>query len=240
MKIPELKVSITKAAVDGRVVEVVEYEEYGKNKSLYEGRSDVSIPVKYKNEDILLPLKGEYNGNPFSPGVYSAGCLDFFNYPEDGFVERYIPKNTVTMTNTDNIRELIKLGNESRKLDEVFITTPDNITNIPIKENDQPEMIALKTALNSKHIDIDAYANRFGDNYPNDKRQLKSSSVTLNIVKRYCDNCDMEALLIIRDKSRDVPNPIGREISISLTEPIDDSWFQNQSAFSDSSSFIDE
>jgi hypothetical protein len=33
---------------------------------------------------------------------------------------------------------------------------------------------------------------------------------------------DMEALLTLRDKSPDVPNPIGREITVSLTDGYSD------------------
>jgi hypothetical protein len=78
-------------------------------------------------------------------------------------------------------------------------------------------------ALNDKNIDLDKYAGRFQDNYPNDKRQLKNHSMTLNILKRFCKNCDIEAVLTLRDRNPDVPNPIGHEVSISLTEDfIDD------------------
>jgi hypothetical protein len=67
------------------------------------------------------------------------------------------------------------------------------------------------------HCDIGKYNQRFGQNFPNDKRQLKNSSVTLKIIDRYCDNLDMEAILTIRDREPGVPNPINRPISISLT-----------------------
>lgn len=220
MEIPSLNVSVTKAAVNGQVVDVIEYDEYIANKQLYDGRSDVAIPTKMGDREILLPLKGNMptNTNLLSPGVYNSGCVDFFINPDEAFAERYVSKNTVTMSNNSDIRDLIIAGEKSKKLDEPFITTPDNITNIPIKDNDQPEMIALKTALNLKHIDLDTYAGRFGDNFPNDKRQLKSNSATLNIIKRYCNNCDIEAVLTLKDKSEDVPNPMKREVSISLTD----------------------
>lgn len=223
--IPKMQaITITKAAINGQVVDVVEYDEYTKNKRIYEGRIDVAIPVTdSRGKDILLPVKGNYpssNTTLLSPGVYNAGPVDFFVEPEEAFTDRYVSKNPITMSNGDDIRDLIIAGEKSKKLDEPFITSPDNITNIPIKENDQPEMVALKMALNSKKIDIDKYAPRFGSNFPNDKRQLKGDSATLNIIKRYCNNMDMEALLTLRDKDPDVPNPMGMEITISLTKPI--------------------
>ena len=213
--------SVTKSAANGQVYDLILYDEYGKNFNMYNGRTDVAVSANCRGKDIILPIKGKYSGNPISPGVYDAGCVDFFNYPDETTIERYVPTNTVHMSNREDIGNLIKSGEIAKRLDEPFITTPDNITNIPIKETDQPEMVALKTALNSKHIDIDKYAGRFGDNYPNDKRQLKLESATLKIIKRFCENCDMDAVLILKDRDKDVPNPMNREIRVSLTKPID-------------------
>ena len=227
MEIPPLKVSITKAAINGQVVDVVDYDEYSNHIDCYNGRNDVAIPVDMRGREILLPIKGSYSSNVTLPGVYNAGCVDFLIYPDEAFIERYIPKDFISMSNTDDIRELIKNGDAARKLDEPFITSPDSITCIPIKETDQPEMKGLKMALNAKNIDIDKYAARFGDNYPNDKRQLKNSNATLKIIKRFCENCDMEAILTFRDKNPDVPNPMNTEITVSLTDEIDEEDSEN-------------
>lgn len=222
MEIPPLNVSVMKAAVNGQVVDVVNYEEYSDNIDLYGSRSDVAIPINMHGRDILLPVRGEYAPNVTVPGVYNAGCVDFLIYPDEAFVERYVPKDYISMSNSDDIKELIKSGDAARKLDEPFITSPDSITCIPIKDTDQPEMKGLKMALNAKSIDIDKYAPRFGDNFPNDKRQLKNTNATLKIIKRFCENCDMEAILTFRDRSPDVPNPMNTEITVSLTDAIND------------------
>ena len=227
MEIPPLKVSITKAAINGQVVDVVDYDEYSNHIDCYNGRNDVAIPVDMRGREILLPVKGTYSSNVTLPGVYNAGCVDFLIYPDEAFVERYMPKDFISMSNTDDIKELIKNGDAARKLDEPFITSPDSITCIPIKETDQPEMKGLKMALNAKNIDIDKYAARFGDNYPNDKRQLKNSNATLKIIKRFCENCDMEAILTFRDKNPNVPNPMNTEITVSLTDEIDEEDSEN-------------
>ena len=227
MEIPPLKVSITKAAINGQVVDVVDYDEYSSHIDCYSGRNDVAIPVDMRGREILLHVKGKYSSNVTLPGVYNAGCVDFLIYPDEAFAERYMPKDFISMSNTDDIRELIKNGDAARKLDEPFITSPDSITCIPIKETDQPEMKGLKMALNAKNIDIDKYAARFGDNYPNDKRQLKNSNATLKIIKRFCENCDMEAILTFRDKNPDVPNPMNTEITVSLTDEIDEEDSEN-------------
>ncbi len=242
LEIPPLNVSVTKAAVNGQVVDVVDYAEYAKHIDSYKMRSDVAIPVDMNGREILLPIKGEYNSNATIPGVYNAGCVDFLIYPDEAFTERYIPKDFISMSNTDDIKELIKNGDAARKLDEPFITSPDSITNIPVKDTDQPEMKGLKMALNAKNIDIDKYAPRFGDNFPNDKRQLKNSNATLKIIKRFCENCDMEVTLTFKDKSPDVPNPMNTEITVSLTENDidDDSENMYNIDSEDSSEYSDE
>ena len=221
--LPPLNISVTKAPVNGQTFDIIDYEEYREHFDAYSGRSDVAIAIDHRGRQMMLPYRGSYNGST-TPGVYNAGCIDFIVKPEEGFADRYIPdpESIICLSNTDTIRDLIIKEDSVKKLDEPFITTPDNITNIPINPNDQPEMVCLKKALNAKKIDIDKYAGRFGDNFPNDKRQLKSKGATLNIIKRYCKNCDMEALLILRDASPDVANPMNTEVCVSLTSLIEE------------------
>ena len=78
-------------------------------------------------------------------------------------------------------------------------------------------MKALKQAITAKNIDIDKYADRFGENFPNDKRKLKDEKITLFLLKRMAECLDMNVDLIISDKSPNVPNPIGIPIKVSLT-----------------------
>lgn len=228
MEIPKLNISITKAAINGQVVDVITREEYFNNPDLYKNGS---YAVKsLHNDEVLLPIKGTYTDNCTLPGVYSLGPEITVDVdPDNAFISRYIPDKYISMSNSDDIKELIKEGDAMRKLDEPFLTSPDNITFIPVKDNDQPEMKALKMALNAKNIDLDKYASRFGENFPNDKRQLKNPNATLKIIKRFCENCDMDAVLTFRDKNPDVPNPMNTEISVSLTEIIEEDNYPSES-----------
>lgn len=215
-----LNIHVRKAAVNNSVYDMIEYEDYYKNRDAYIGKGNVAIHDKSDTgKDILLPLRDKYPANGTNvPGVYNAGnVISFIVKPQRNEEDKYVASKIADFSSEMNIQEIIKSGEEASKLDEMFITTADNITSIPISEYDQPEMKCLKSALNEKQIDIDKYGWRFGDNFPNDKRQLKNHSATLNIIKRYCKNCDMEALLTLRDTSGSVPNPIGREITVSLT-----------------------
>lgn len=216
--IKPLDVKVKKAAANGQIYDMVTYDEYSAEPDQYLERTGVGILSEYKGEELLLPLRDKYNGQPISPGVYNAGPVDFIVYPDEISRPKYVPSKVAEFSNLMSIKDIINSAEIAKRLDEPFITTPDNITRISIEPEDQPEMRALKMALNEKNIDIDKYAGRFGDNFPNDKRQLKNNGATLNIIKRFCKNCDMEALITLRDKSPDVPNPMNTEITISLTE----------------------
>lgn len=224
--LPEMKLGIKRAVTNGQVCEVLEYDEYIEefnrcfmNPDIPRERTDLAVLVDNGDQNLLLPLRFEFNPSPISPGIYRACAspISFQKLPSAEAMHKYIPEKIVSIDNLDDIQDIIKAGEEIKRLDEPFITTPDEITKIPIRLNDQQEMVALKTAINEKNVDIDKYANRFGNNFPNDKRQLKNNSVTLNIIKRFADNMDMEVLLTLRDRDPNVPNPIGKEITVSLT-----------------------
>lgn len=232
MDIPELNIEVTKASINGQILDVISREEYFKNPELY---YNGSYGMRHESDDgeLILPIKGQYNDNCTMPGIYNIGFGTVDIVPDKAFVEKYKPESYLNFKNTDDIKKLIKAGDAIKSLDEAFITSPDNITNIPIRDTDQPEMRALKMALNAKNIDIDRYAGRFGENFPNDKRQLKNGSATLKIIKRFCDNCDMEAVLTFKDRSPDVPNPMNTEITVSLTDFVYDDEDENSSEFTD-------
>lgn len=219
-KIPSLNVSLKRAVSNGQVYEVLTEKEYFEAPEKYVDRNDIGILIDYKGSDVVIPLRNEDNASPVSPGLYHApnSPIAFTKIPDESVIHKYVPDKIVSINNLSNVQDIIKTSEEIRKLDEPFITTPDEITKIPMRPDDQPEMICLKSAINAKNIDIDKYANRFSSNYPNDKRQLRNSSVTLNIIKRFCKNMDMEAVLTLRDKNPEVPNPMGREITVSLTD----------------------
>lgn len=226
LKMPDI--SIKRTVSNGKVYEMVEREEYLQNPDIYLDRNDVGVvirPKEYDGQELVVPLRRmKGTDNPISPGVYHMGPIDYTVVPDKTVYKNYIPDQVVEIRTGMDAREILESGEAISRLDEPFITTPDSITRINISPDDDPEMRILKEALNEKNIDLDKYAGRFGKNFPNDKRQLKGGSITLNIIKRFCNNMDMEAILTLKDRNEDVPNPIGKELSISLTDSfIDDS-----------------
>ena len=77
MEIPPLKVSITKAAINGQVVDVVDYDEYSNHIDCYSGRNDVAIPVDMRGREILLPVKGKYSSNMRKKANFARNASKF-------------------------------------------------------------------------------------------------------------------------------------------------------------------
>lgn len=213
--IKPLNIKVTRCVISGQMYDLMNYEEFSK---LQEYIPNTAIIEKVDDKNIVLPYRGNYSNQQTSPGIYSSGCVDFVIYPEAQDVDQYVPTKIIELSNNTAMKDILERKETLARLDEPWITSPDNITQFTITEDDRPEMRCLKTALNKKRVDIDKYSARFGDNFPNDKRQLKNTGATLNIIKRFCKHMDMEAVLTLRDKNSSVPNPIGTEVTVSLTE----------------------
>ena len=199
-----------KAIVNGRVTTVVTPAEALNNKLYQDKFSSVEI------EGYTLPVKKSYD--PSSPGFYisPSGKIGKIIYPNEQDREEYSSKNAVDFSNIQNMKELISKQEEVTRLESEVLSNSDNLFKPIPKENDSPEMKALKEAICSKNIDIDAYADRFLDNFNNDKRLLKGSNITISKMKSICDKLDMKVTLIISDASSNVPNPIGKSISVDI------------------------
>lgn len=218
MNIRPLKTSVSAAMIKGESYNVLSYDDYRKSQALWE-TGNIAVEIENNKHNYVLPYRGEYqNQNPSNqPGIYNSGSLDFIVFPNKNETENYMDIPVITISSEDSIKDIIEKENVLNKLAEPWITNPDNITTIHHKDSDDPSMKILKEAINMKRCDIDKYAPRFGDNYPNDKRQLKNSGVTLKIIERFCENLDMEPILTIRDKEPGVPNPMKQPVTISLS-----------------------
>ena len=208
--------SVSSAMIKGESYNVLTYDEYRNSQALWDMGSIAVIEEK-DGDKYVLPYRGEYTeSKSLQPGIYSAGSLDFEVLPKASDEDTYKNIPVITISSNDDIQTILEKEKVLSKLAEPWISSPDNITVINVKETDGPGMKCLKTAINNKHCDMDRYGHKFGQNFPNDKRQLKNDEVTIKIIDRYCRNMDMEAILTIRDKNPQVANPIGEPVSVSL------------------------
>ena len=220
-EIMPLNVSIKKSIVNGSMYDIISEEDYEKNKRNYPNNSTIAVEKEVDGKIVDLPIRNinYYSDGTLTPGIYTGdrSPLEFTVLPNSDNIMNFVPRKTVEINNHNSMKEILQKEETISRMSEPWITSPDNISIFQITDEDQPEMKALKQALNAKQIDLDKYSIRFGNNFPNDKRQLRTHSATLNIIKRFCDNLDMDAVLILKDKHPNVPNPIGKEIEVCLT-----------------------
>ena len=136
--------------------------------------------------------------------------------PDEKHTEMYSDKNIIDFNNAKDISDIIKKDNLVRDIENDILTTKDNIFQLNIGNNDMPVMVALKQAINSKQVDIKQYEDRF-DQFQNDIRLLKGSNITLGKLVSTCDNFDISAELILKDKEG-CANPMNIEIKTDLTD----------------------
>ena len=201
--------SLEKAKINDAIYDVIDIEEYYKNPSAYgsytaiNGRDGFIYPIRTKTDT--------------RPGFYPTGGLDFFKQPVGGEVNVYTQQNVINFKDATSLREIIQTQQKLESEERTILTTIDNVFAPEITNGDTPEMRALKQAVLDKHIDLDKYESRFGPNYNNDKSLLKKNSITFGKLRSIADALDIKVSMTIEDAAPDVPNPIGRAITVDLT-----------------------
>ena len=201
--------SLQKAKIEDTIYDVISIEEYYSNPSLYGAYTAID-----GGDGMIYPVRNKTDSRP---GFYPTGGLDFFKVPSPKESNTYTRQNIIDFSSATGLRDVIRCQQRLMSEERSILTTIDSVFAPEIGENDTPEMKALKTAINEKHIDLDKYEPRFGPNYNNDKRLLRKGSVTFGKLRSICDALDIKATLIIEDSDPNVPNPIGRVITAEIT-----------------------
>lgn len=199
-----------KIRIDDKIYDVATLEEYSNFKdafipqytAIYDADTSLVLPVKSKND------KG--------PGIVVGTGICYCTEPVTNR-EQYFSSNIIDFDNTTSIHDMMEKQSVVKSLERDILTSPDNIFTPKIFDDDAPEMKALKEAVIAKNIDLDKYEHRFAGNYSNDKRLLQKSTISLPMTKRLCNALDIEAVLILRDKPGDIPNPMNKTIEVNLT-----------------------
>lgn len=209
-----MEISAKKSKVEDKLMDVVSLDEYTKHPELY-ANTGTAVEIQKNDKTYLLPHRAGAH-SPDRPGIYDCGPIVKFNFPSGKDEEKYTGE-VIDLSDVESIGELIEKNAKVRNIEREILTSPDSIFTPVISNSDTPVMKGLKEAVIAKNIDLDKYSDRFGDNYPNDKRQFKKDSITLFMFERMCECLDMSAKIIIEDKSPDVPNPMGRVIEVDIT-----------------------
>lgn len=200
---------VEKCGIGGKIYDVIEFDEYRKNPNDYANHAAV------RHEDMVLPVRGRSDSRP---GIYNYDHYAIYKLPEtEAEIAEYSASHIINFSDCKNMRELMANQQAIVSYENAMLSTTDNELVCSIGPNDEPMMKCLKTAINLKKIDWNKYGTKFGDNVNNQRRLLKTERITGNKLVEFADNLDIEAILILRDTSSDVPNPMGKEVSVKLT-----------------------
>lgn len=198
-----------KASVDGKIRDVIDYSELPKiNTNNYDNLAVLHNGVIYPERNPNVEI---------SPGLYVYEWGTILHEPTEEQLPEYLAENKLIDFKANNIRELIEKSDRLKEAENTLLvcTDPEGITTYPIGNNDSPEMVAVKSAINAKHIDIKKYQARW-DTYANDIRLLNKERITLAKLKTFAKNLDMKVSIVVEDKAPNVPNPIGDKIVIDI------------------------
>lgn len=190
---------------------VVGIDEYTDHMALYNPK----FTAIERPGECVLPIKNRTTDT--GPGIYyQTGAMVAMVEKPDNMAD-YSPDKIINFDNAKSIEEVFEKQQIIRDIQDEIMTTSENITCLKISDKDTPEMKALKTAINSKRIDAKQYEDRF-DQFQNDMRLLKGNSITLGKMISISGAFDMSAVLILKDRDDNVPNPMNQTITIDLTE----------------------
>ena len=205
-----------KAKAGGMLIDIVSPKE------LINSSSDDINRIGIIVNDVVYPLRSRTDSRP---GVYPVSrYLSFLRNPKGEEIDNYAAtdKNIIDFNNSKSIQDIINAKNKYLQMESTILTSADNITTPIDHTDDSPEMLALKEAIRSKHIDINKYEQRFGPNFNNDRRLLDKNTITLAKLKTMANALDMDISLTIKDKPGNIPNPIGKVITVSVTDEFSD------------------
>lgn len=222
-----MAISSKMAIVGGKTMNVYTEEQLFAHRDLLLDDDQTAIEIKGDNdESIILPVRS-IGSNIDKPGVYfSESPFAFLRFPETPEEKQtYIPpkSNIVDFKDADSMQKVVDGKEQLNQAMNQFLETDiesGNIYKPPLLETDTAEMRGLKQCVIEKNIELDKYAERFGANYPNDKRKLRDDNITSFLLKRTCNNLDIVVDMVFRDASPDVPNPMGKTIRVNLVPGI--------------------
>ena len=209
-------------SIDGKVMDIIDEKEYKSKYDMYSNNPSIyymtALEVDNQDKSYILPFRGKSDDRP---GIYPDGHIYFVKYPKTKEEELSYNKDNleiIDFSNVDNINDFLNKNDQVREMENLSLSDSDEIFVPPISGRESEHMKAIKQAIIAKHMDIDRYSSRFGENYLNDKRILKGDDITMNKLISICNKLDIEAKLILNDKNTNIANPMGITIETTLTD----------------------
>ena len=209
------------AAIDGRTVNVFDEETFMQYHDLLQTNSSIAVKIKTDDGEAILPVRGKLTTKSVmdsKPGVYIGQMYDYYSIPvTEKDKKEYYPGSDrrVDFSDAKSMQELLDKSDKINSIKNQMLESSDSMTQAPLKPDDKPAMRGLKLAINAKGIDLDKYKDRFGENYPNNKRKLADTDITLFQLYRYCECLDMEMDITFRDAAGNIANPMNKVITVN-------------------------
>lgn len=194
------------------------YEVYNSTDDYVPEIMDNNYSAILMPDGIVYPKISKTNSNVV--GYRQQGPFLIFNKPKENEKKDYTYSEIdhIDFSDAKSIKEILENKKKFENLETSVLESADKIFKAIIKQDDLPEMIGLKEAINSKKIDRDKYAHRFGDNYNNDMRLFDKNTISMPKLKSIAENFDIDVFLIFKDKEdKTVPNPMEKTIKVKLT-----------------------
>lgn len=198
-----------KARIENMIYDVVDYSRCAQN-------NEYGSRLATEFQGMVYPLRGVSDSRP---GLYTTEEMNYI-IPAKTEEEKqmYGCHNIIDFSNATSIKDIMDNTNTLKQMEKELLTSTDNIYTPKIGENDDPIMRGFKEAILEKKIELQKYEPRFNGNYCNDRRLLDKDRITLKKLVPLMDIFDIKATIVFEDKNQDVPNPIGKKITISLGE----------------------
>lgn len=204
-----------KAKVDNGIIDIIDINDIWKTTQNDIGRVGVIRDgVIYKLRNRTDTKTGMYKNDLYTVLMSNKNDEDQYKVNQD---------NIINFDDAKTIRDVINKQDKLKDMESATLISANGNVFIPLnKDDDTKEMLALKEAVRNKHIDINMYESRFGNNFNNDIRIFNKPSITLEKIKTICNALDIEVSIIFKDKEGNIPNPIGKEITTVVTSQEDD------------------
>ena len=212
----DLAMDYKRADIGGVLTDIIPMEQYLDNHDVY-ATSNVAMVCERDENKYVLPAR---KATDLRPGYYTQGsnCVAFARLPSSDCDTNYNYDDVVIdFSKEKTIQGIMEKQNQCRNIEYANLCNPDSIFIPAIDQDDSPLMKGFKEATIAKHFDISKYKDRFGANYLNDIRQYQKNDITIKMIERICDNIDQDVYVTFKDKPGDIPNPMGREITVKIT-----------------------
>ena len=233
--------SMKKIEIDRRLYSVIPLEEYVSHSDLYDYRN-----TAIEHEDgTILPLR-KYPMVEDKPGIYIDPDKDISKQmvldrvspePKDS---TYSADRVIDFSNATSLADVIQKNEAIRDIqsDLLISGTDGNTLYLNVTDADTPEMVAIKSAINAKAINKNAYEQRFTQ-FQNDMRLLRGHKITLKKLITMCNGFDLVCDLTLRDADNAV-NPMGSPITVRLNDSANDTVDVDETIESNENYYLDE